>query len=135
RRSVPALSDGPKLRGAFNQLSTNRGWSRAALTTEATGLDTDSGTIIQTQAVFGGKHISDKTRELAGRIRSVFLRCDDECLFQPEEQPGTHYLVVDGDWPIESKINLYEAGFSGIFEIGELDRMTDALKIAQSDTK
>ena len=127
RRSVPALSDGPTLRGAFNQLSTLRQWSRAALTTETTGMDAETGAIIQTQAVFGGKHISDKTRELAGRMRSLQLQCASDTTFVPEPDPGTHMLALDGDWPVTSKINLYEAGYTGIFEIAELGRLKDAL--------
>jgi hypothetical protein len=127
QRALPDLESGPTLRGCFNQLSTARGWSRAALTTATSGLDPKSGAIIQTQAVFGGKHIADKTKELSARIRSVHLSLADDGTFVPEPAPGVHYLVVDGDWPIESKINLYEAGFSGIFEIAELDGLTDAL--------
>jgi hypothetical protein len=61
RRSIPSLSDGPTLRGAFNQLSTSRGWSRAALTTETTSKDEASGAIIQTQAVIGAKNIDHKS--------------------------------------------------------------------------
>jgi hypothetical protein len=127
-RSMPSLEDGPTLRGVFNQLSSQSGWSKAALTTETTGLDPLSRAVIQTQAVFGRKHISDKTRELAGRMRSVFLRCDQNGLFIPEMSPGLHLAVLDGDWPIESKINLLEAGFFGLFEIAELDRLTVTLE-------
>jgi hypothetical protein len=125
--NLPMVTGGPTLRGCFNQLSRKRGWGDSALTTDVSGRDPRSGALIQTQAVFGGKHISDKTRELAARMRSVHLRCDDNGNFAPEPDPGTHYLVVDGDWPVESKINLYEAGFSGIFEIAELDRLAAEL--------
>jgi hypothetical protein len=99
-----------------------------ALTTKASGLDPESGAIIQTQTVVGKKNIDHKVKELSSRIRSVHLKLADDDTFVPEPDPGVHYLVVDGDWPIESKINLYEAGFSGIFEIGELDRLSAALE-------
>jgi len=127
RRGLPALKDGPTLRGAFNQLSTGRRWSRAALTTETTGRDAGTGVVIQTQSVFGGKHISDKTRELAGRMRSLFLRCDQGDQFVAEPNPGVHFAVLDGDWPVDVKVNLLESGFSGLFEIAELATLTEAL--------
>src|SRR5581483_7961908 len=127
RRALPELTDGPTLRGAYNQLSILRGWSRSALRTDTTGRDARSGAIIQTQAVIGAKNIDHKVKELASRLRSVHLRCLSDGLFVSEPNPGMHYLVIDGDWPVESKINLYEAGFSGIFEIGELDRLSEEL--------
>jgi hypothetical protein len=134
RRSFPSLQNGPTLRGAFNQLSTRRAWGRAALTTKATGRDADTGAVIQTQAVFGRKHISDKTRELGGRMRSLYLHCDLKDKFVAETNPGIHFAVLDGDWPVESKINLLEAGFAGLFEIAELDALTDALSAMAPDT-
>jgi hypothetical protein len=127
RRSLPMLTDGPTLRGCFNQLSRQRGWGISALTTATSGIDPESGAVIQTQAVIGAKNIDHKVKELAARIRSVHLRCNGDGIFEPEPNPGTHYLVVDGDWPIESKINLYEAGFSGIFEIAQLDKLSAEL--------
>ena len=128
RNGLPALEDGPTLRGAFNQLSTERGWSRSALTTETTGKDSGTGAVIQSQSVIGRKNISYKTKELAGRIRSLFLRCDHSDHFVAEASPGLHFVVVDGDWPVESKINLLEAGFSGVFEIAQLATLTDTLE-------
>jgi hypothetical protein len=128
RQSMPELEPGPTLRGAFNQLSTRRGWGRSSLTTTTSGAVPGTEAIVQTQSVFGRKHIADKTRELAARMRGVHLRAAEDDTFAPEQSPGTHYLVIDGDWPMESKINLYEAGFSGIFEIGELDRLADSLR-------
>jgi hypothetical protein len=133
RRSLPMLTDGPTLRGCFNQLSRQRGWGTSALTTETSGLDPKSGVIIQTQAVIGAKNIDHKVKELAARIRSVHLRCNADGVFEPQPNPGTHYLVVDGDWPIESKINLYEAGFSGIFEIAQLDKLAAELARKEGD--
>ena len=127
-RSLPSLKKGPTLRGAFNGLSVKRGWSRAALTTETTGQDGMTGAIIQTQAVIGAKNIDHKVKELASRLRSVHLRCQVDSCFGAESNPGQHFLVVDGDWPVDSKINLLEAGYSGIFEIAELDALTDALE-------
>lgn len=127
RRTLPNLIDGPKLRGAFNQLSAQRGWSNSALMTSTAGKEPNSGAIIQTQTVVGRKHIADKTRELAARLRSVHLRCGSNGIFEPEHNPGIHYLVVDGDWPIESKVNLFEAGFTGIYEIAELYRLSNEL--------
>ncbi len=44
-----------------------------------------------------------------------------------------YYLVVDGDWQVESKINLYEAGFSDIFEITELEHLADELRAQRSE--
>jgi hypothetical protein len=135
RRNLPNLANGPILSGAFNQLSTMLGWSRAALTTATTGQDPETKAIIQTQAIVGGNggQIGHKTRELAARLRAVHLRCTSNGIFEAEENPGVHYLVLDGDWPIESKINLYEAGFSGIFEIGELERLADELRVRRSE--
>jgi hypothetical protein len=127
RRNLANLTDGSILRGVFNQLSTLRKWSRSALTTKPSGKDPKTGAIIQTQSVFGRKHIADKTREIAGRLRAVHLRCNSDGSFSPEPNPGIHYLVIDGDWPIESKINLYEAGFSGIYEIAELHHLSNEL--------
>jgi hypothetical protein len=126
RHSLPHIEAGPTLRGGFNQLSAKRAWSKAALTTATSGYDPMSGAIIQTQAVFEGNY-SHKVKELSGRIRSVHLKLADDHGFIPEPDPGVHYLVIDGDWPVESKINLYEAGFSGIFEIGALDRLSSEL--------
>ena len=132
RRSMPLLADGPVLRGAFNQLSSVKGWGRAALTTATSGLDTQSGAILHTQSVIGAKHIADKTKELAARMRSIHLRCDASGNFRREPAPGSHFLVVDGDWPVESKLNLLEAGYSGIFEIAELDSLNEILRPANA---
>ncbi len=134
RHNLPDLTAGPILRGAFNQLSTQKKWSRVALTTETVGRDQETGAIIQTQPVFGQKHISDKTREVAGRLRSVQLRYNTDGSFEPEPNPGVHYLVIDGDWPVESKINLYEAGFQGIYEIAELDSLAKELNSRKRST-
>ena len=120
RRAFPTLAAGPVLRGVFNQLSRAKGWSRAALTTATTGQDPDSSAIIHTQSVFGEKHIADKTKELSARMRANYLRLVEDEMFGPEPTPREHYLVVDGDWPVDAKINLLEAGFSGIFELGDL---------------
>jgi hypothetical protein len=127
--SLPDMLPGPTLRGAFNQLSAHRSWSNAALTTVTSGLDPDSGAVIQTQTVVGGNggQIGHKTRELSARLRSVHLVLAEDESFAPNPDPGDHYLVIDGDWPKENKINLYEAGFQGIFEIGQLSALTEAL--------
>ena len=123
----PNLTEGPKLRGAFNQLSRLRGWSNAALITETSGQDPVTNAVIQTQAVYGAKHVADKTRELAARMRSVQLRCGSDSNFAPGPDPGMQFLVVDGDWPVTSKINLLEAGFDRVFEIAQLERLSDEL--------
>ncbi|MDF1790008.1 MAG: hypothetical protein P1U82_29395 [Verrucomicrobiales bacterium] len=127
RREVSQVGEGPRLRGCFNQLSTQRGWGSSALTTDASGLDPKTGAVIQTQTVIGRKHIADKTRELAARLRSLHITCDSKGDFSSSPDATSHFLVVDGDWPLESKINLYEAGFEGIFEIGELSLLAEAL--------
>jgi hypothetical protein len=125
---LSAMEKGPKLKGCFNQLSRLRGWSNVALTTDCTGYHAPSKSIIQTQTVVGRKHIADKTRELAGRLRSFQLDCAGNGEFVPSQDSHLHFLVVDGDWPVESKINLYEAGFDGIFEIGELSLLAETLE-------
>ena len=127
RQGLPQLADGPLLRGAFNQLSTSRGWGRAALTTVTAGRDPRSDATIHTQSVIGGKHIDDKTKELAARMRANHLRCGEDGRFVGESNPGEHYLVIDGDWPIDSKINLLEAGFTGIYELGDLQTLRHVL--------
>jgi hypothetical protein len=60
-------------------------------------------------------------------MRSLSLRCDQNDQFVAEPNHGLHFGVLDGDWPLESKINLLEAGFSGLFEIAELDILRDGL--------
>jgi len=127
RRSFPNLAKGPVLRGAFNQLSTAKGWGRAALTTATAGLDPDTKAVIHTQAVFGAKHIADKTKEISARMRANHLRFHSDGTFGPELNPALHYLVVDGDWPIEAKVNLLESGFTGVFELGDLDSLRSEL--------
>lgn len=129
RNGLPSLEDGPTLRGAFNQLSVLRGWGRSALTSETSGKALHSGAIIQSQAVIGGNggQIGHKTRELSARLRSVHLRCENNGAFVPEPNPGTHFLVIDGDWPVVNKVNLYESGYLGIYEIGELESLSTAL--------
>ncbi|MFC4452362.1 hypothetical protein [Deinococcus sonorensis] len=127
--AIPGLDENaPPLRGSFNKLSTLREWSNSALTTEVSGREATSGIIIQTQAVYGAKHIADKTKEIACRLRSIHIKCNDDGLFEPEPNPGKHYLVIDGDWPLESKINLYEAGFDGIYDVSELIELSSSFK-------
>jgi len=125
--SLPELESGPVLRGVFNQLSSRRNWGKSAFSTEFSGSDPKSKAVIQTQAVFEG-HYSDKVKEISSRIRSLHLELSEDETFVPKYNPDIHYLVIDGDWPFESKINLYEAGFSGIFEIGELEQVSAALE-------
>jgi len=127
RWSIPRLGPGPTLTGGFNALCKLKGWANGALTTKANGLDPVTGAIIHTQSVFGRKHIADKTRELAGRLRSLRLSCNEDAVLGPCGVKQKHFLVVDGDWPVESKINLLEAGYSGVYEIGELDGLKAAL--------
>jgi hypothetical protein len=67
-------------------------------------------------------------------MRSLYLHCDLKDKFVAETNPGIHFAVLDGDWPVESKINLLEAGFAGLFEIAELDALTDALSAMAPDT-
>jgi hypothetical protein len=136
RREVPRVGEGPILRGCFNQLSSRRDWGNSALTTHASGQDPLTGAVIQTQTVVGKKHIADKTRELAARLRSMNIDCGATGEFSPSDVGAGHFLVVDGDWPIGSKINLYEAGFDGIFEIGELSQLAETLgSLANKDCK
>lgn len=126
-RKMKGVDKGPTLKGGFTQLSCLKNWGNNVLTTRTSGVDKSGKKIIQTQSVFGRKHIADKTRELAARLRSVHLCCQPSGTFDQEKDPGEHYLVVDGDWPIVNKINLMEAGFKGIFEIGELDKLAKKL--------
>lgn len=128
-RSVPGLDESnTTLRGVFNQLSRFKGWGQSALTTEAGGRDPRSGAYIQTQTVVGAKNIDHKVKELASRMRSLQLKLNTQGQFVPNPNAGSHYLVIDGDWPITSKVNLYEAGFTGIFEIAELDQLAGLLE-------
>jgi hypothetical protein len=69
-----------------------------------------------------------KVKELASRQRSINLHCDSDGNFTGETNPADCFLVIDGDWPINSKINLYESGYLGVVEIGELDQLTAALQ-------
>jgi len=128
RAGVEDLGEGLTLKGAPNQLCSLMGWGKTALTTRATAVHQESGTVLHTQSVFGGKHISDKTREVAARMRTNLLACNDDGEFEASGAGSRHLLVVDGDWPLKSKLNLMEAGFSGVFEIGELDSLTKTLE-------
>jgi hypothetical protein len=67
-------------------------------------------------------------------MRSLFLRCDPGGQFVGEPHPGVHFAVVDGDWPVTVKVNLLEAGFSGLFEIAELATLTEALNTMTPET-
>lgn len=127
-RSVPGLDESEvTLRGVFNQLSRFKGWGNGALTTTAGGRDPTSGAFIQTQAVVGAKNIDHKVKELASRLRSLYLDLNSDGNFEPNSDNDKHFLVIDGDWPINSKINLFEAGFQGIYEIAESDSLMNEL--------
>jgi hypothetical protein len=128
KESLPHLAKNTPLRGFFADYAKSKGWARAALTTDVVGCLTDQSVIGMSQAVMGRKHIADKTREIAARLRSVLLRHENDSM-QPAAESGYMYLlIVDGDWPIESKINLYESGYTWIFEIAELNLLADVLK-------
>ena len=70
------------LYGVFSQFCKLREWSNVALRTETTGKDS-SGVIIHSQAVIGGNggQIGHKTRELAARLRSINIKCDENGKF------------------------------------------------------
>lgn len=120
-RAMPRLKALNPQRGAFSVLGAQKGWGSNLLTTEVVGLDTDEDAIIHSQSVVGQKHILDKTRELAARVRSLTLEAGVDGKLVAPAKSGLHVAVVDGDWPIHAKLNLLEAGFAKVVEIGHLD--------------
>jgi len=119
RKSLPTLKKVPCLRGCFADLCSFKGWARGALVTEVAGLVSEDKSFIWSQSVFGKKHIADKTSEICGRMRSQNLTFNGK-KFLPAASDGLyHRLLVDGDWPVASKVNLLEAGFGSIDELSE----------------
>ncbi|GGS37589.1 hypothetical protein [Deinococcus knuensis] len=110
------------IKGIFNQIAKRRKWSNSAFTTLATRSD-DGAKYIQTQSVVGGKNIDHKVKELAARRRSLGLMISEDGNIIPNDIEETHILIVDGDWPLRSKINLLESGFAEIIDIIDFTKL------------
>jgi hypothetical protein len=118
--ALPKLNKIKPQGGCFTELGAKRGYGKNLLTTQVVGRDPKNCAIIHSQSVVGNKHIWDKVRELSLRMRSLNLELNSDNVFCAKKKLEDHIAVLDGDWPIEAKINLLEAGFSKVVEIAEL---------------
>jgi hypothetical protein len=113
-------------------------WGSRPLETWMEGVSKNGKWLIKVQSAQDG-HQMDKTKELAGRSRGIHVAWyhDDD----PHDRTKWSFgqrdvkkmaLVLDGDWEVDRKRNLYEAGWDWVGDIGQLDELRQIIQ-ADSD--
>jgi hypothetical protein len=114
-------------------------WESQPLTTYLEGVSQNRKWLIKFQASQDGNE-GHKTKELAGRCRALRIewshgedpRNRDEWSFYERYLPKLA-LVLDGNWSIKQKQNLYEAGWNWVGDVSQLGELRQLIQADDPD--
>jgi hypothetical protein len=109
-------------------------WSGRPLETWMTGISQNKKWLIKAVSSQNG-HEADKTKELAGRCRALRLAWKhgedpydrNQWSFNARFLPKLA-LILDGDWDINKKRNLYEAGWDWVGDVSQLGELRQLIQ-------
>jgi len=109
-------------------------WNGRPLETWLEGASRNGRWLVKVQSSQDG-HEADKAKEVAGRCRCMKTEWASDG--NPRNRNSWHFgnremkrlaLVLDGDWSVDNKRNLYEAGWDWAGDISELDDLRERIQ-------